>query len=193
MNKDRCFLLTGRIIFWSWWMNVHFCCCEVKVGFLTPFYHYCTACWTVRTDFWLNFELVTSVVDKRDRRSWLQALISTLSSKFFLDKYKKKERCIFTQFDIKDFYSSTRKKYWTCQVSISDGLIIIVMVTNQVCVMKVVQVFLILLWGSLGGADLCELVRIYLLAGLSKIIAWEDVGFHKDDRLFRKKNIYKFL
>lgn len=38
VNKGCYFWLAGENDFWTWWVKVCFCCCEVKVGFLTPFF-----------------------------------------------------------------------------------------------------------------------------------------------------------
>ena len=42
--------------------------------------------------------------------------------------------------------------------------------------------------GSFDGAEVCELVGIYILCSLAKLINKEDCGLHRDDRLLILRN-----
>ena len=43
--------------------------------------------------------------------------------------------------------------------------------------------------GSFDGAEVCELVGIYILCSLAKLINKEDCGFYKDDELLILRNV----
>ena len=123
---------------------------------------------------------------------------------WFDDDYKDKQHCKFVIFDIKDFYLSTKepllkqsldftKKY--IKVTSEDQAIIknarksLLFNKQQIWIKKESGLFNVQM-GAYDGAEVCELVGIFILYQLSRIYNKINIGLYSDDGLavFRNTN-----
>ena len=115
----------------------------------------------------------------------------------WFESIKDKQHCKFVIFDIKDFYPSTKesllkqsldfaKKY--IKVTSEDQAIIknarksLLFNKQQIWIKKESGLFDVQM-GAYDGAEVCELVGIFILYQLSRIYNKNDIGLYRDDGL----------
>ena len=115
-----------------------------------------------------------------------------------------KNSCEFVQLDIKEFYPSISEQTFTNALNFAksltalseDDLHIINHCRNSLPYKdgeswkkKDISNSFDVTMGSYDGAEVCELVGLYLLSNLSEIVSKEDAGLYRDDGLLLLRNV----
>ena len=138
---------------------------------------------------WVNFLYKQSTKNLDIKSTWISGKIQK--------SIKDKQRCKFVIFDIKDFYPSIKEsllkqsldfaeKY--IKVTSEDKAIIkharksLLFNKQQIWIKKESGLFDVTM-GAYDGAEVCELVGIFILYQLSRIYNKNDIGLYRDDGL----------
>ena len=123
----------------------------------------------------------------------------------WFSKINQKQNCTFVQLDIKEFYPSISKKIFDDAINfakthttISDETLRIIkhcrksllFYKNEAWKKKTTNDCFDVTMGSFDGAEICELVGLYILDSLSQNLIKNDLGLYRDDGLIvlRGKN-----
>ena len=123
--------------------------------------------------------------------------------KWFIDIFNKKD-CSFIQLDIKEFYPSTNEDILTNTIrfaklhtTIDDKDLRLIMhcrksllfFGNETWKKKSTESCFDVTRGSFDGAEICELVRLYIQSNLENILPKTNFGLYQDDGLILLRNL----
>ena len=117
-------------------------------------------------------------------------------------KYPRQKNCKFLKFDIVDFYPSITEKLLSATISfaklftqIDDDAIQIIEHSRKSLLFNEKEAWIKnsdslfdVTMGSFDGAEICELVGLFILNKLSNIIPIKDLGLYRDDGLAVLRN-----
>ena len=141
-------------------------------------------------------KMLAKIVQDVKAKSQLVQWKNTDSVIAWFKQLKNKERLKFIQFDVVDFYGSISEELLENSLTFAARFTDIDDITRK-AIKQAAQSFLVSeneMWikksgtfnitmGSYHGAEICELVGLYLLSQLAEVIPKESIGLYRDDGL----------